>query len=392
MIANAEFMAEHLLPFGWDTIVVDIQWYEPDAGTDGYRPVSDPVLDAWGRQLPAPERFPSAADGSFRPLADRVHALGLKFGLHMMRGIPRKAVELGVPILGAEATAAQIADRNNLCPWNPDNFGINHPVPGAQAFYDSQLALFAEWGVDFVKLDDVLYPPPQWDEIEAYSRAIDRSGRPMVLSLSPGKHLSHEHLERLRQTSQMWRVSDDLWDEWPQLREMFQRAARWAPHQRPGAWGDADMLPLGRIGIRAHVGDDRLSRLTPAEQCTMLTLWCMMRSPLMFGGHLPDTPAHTLELLQNPRVLALLESDVSREAVRDGNLVIWTSDTGDERTVAVFWLGDEQTTLEVNLADVGCASAESATDLWTGASVDAINGAITLELEPHGTRLVALNG
>jgi hypothetical protein len=390
VLANAEYMAAELLPFGWDTVVVDIQWYEPDPGSHHYNAVADPVLDAWGRQLPAPNRFPSASDGSFKALADQVHALGLRFGVHMMRGIPKKAVELDLPVLGGDTTASQIADRENACTWNPDNFGIDHAKPGAQAYYDSQLALFAEWGVDFVKLDDVLHPPTQSAEIAAYSRAVDRCGRPIVLSLSPGKALSLAHLDELREHAEMWRISDDLWDDWDALREMFQRAARWAPHQVPGAWGDADMLPLGHIGIRAHVGEDRLSRLTFEEQRTMLTLWCMMRSPLMFGGHLPDTPPETLELLRNPEVLALLAGRSSREVVRDHSLVVWQADLGDAEACAVFWLGDEPADLEVHLADVVSAHRTRARDLWQGVDVPVEDDAVRVRVPAHGTRLLRL--
>lgn len=393
VLANAEHLAAHLSRFGWDTVVVDIQWYEPDAGHHDYRPVSDPVLDAWGRQLPAPKRFPSAADGSFRQLADRVHALGLKFGLHIMRGIPRKAVDLDLPIHGSDLTAARIADRENVCEWNPDNYGIDHSVPGAQAYYDSQVAQFAEWGVDFIKLDDVLHPPVQLAEIEAYSRAIDSSGRPIVLTLSPGKQLSSAHLAAFRRDAQMWRISDDLWDDWGQVVEMFQRAARWAPLQQVGSWADADMLPLGRIGIRGHVGSDRLSRLTLDEQRTMLTLWCMMRSPLMFGGHLPDTPPETLALLQNTAVLALRTGTGSREIVRDGDLVIWTADLDGATACAVFWLGDEAASFDLHLSELGLSahvSPDAVHDLWSGDQLAVETGAVRLEVPSHGTRLVLI--
>ncbi|SMH42731.1 Alpha galactosidase A [Rathayibacter oskolensis] len=386
VVANAEFLAEHLLPHGWDTVVVDIQWYEPDPGTADYREVSAPVLDDWGRPQPAVGRFPSAREGGFTALAARVHALGLRFGVHLMRGVPRRAAEERLPILGSTATCADIADRSNVCPWNPDNFGVDMTAPGAQEYYDSVLAQLASWGVDFVKLDDVLYPPIQADEIAAISRAVDASGRPMTLSLSPGKQLSLENLDVLRQNAQLWRISDDFWDDWSALHEQFQRAARWAPHQRLGAWADADMLPLGRIGIRAHVGEDRLSRFTPAEQRTLVTLWCIMRSPLMMGGHLPDTPADTLELLTNDDVLALLSSDSSREIVRDGDLVVWAASQGPVEWRAVFWLGAAGTTLRAHLADLGVTGTP--VDVWSGARLDVIDGAVPLEVEPHGVRLV----
>ena len=391
VIANAEFLAEHLLAHGWDTVVVDIQWYESLSESSDYPSVSTPLLDGWGRPQPVPERFPSAGDNGFTDLANRVHALGLKFGVHLMRGVPRLAAEQALPILGSDATCAQIADRDNLCPWNPDNDGVDMSVPGAQEYYDSVIAQLASWGVDFVKLDDVLYPPIQTEEIAAISRAIEASGREMLLSLSPGKQLSLENLEFLREHSQMWRISDDLWDDWGQLKEQFQRAARWAPHQRSGAWADADMLPLGRIGVRAHVGADRQSRFTFPEQQTMLTLWCLMRSPLMFGGHLPDTTPETLALITNDDVLAMLDSDGGREIVRDGDLVIWAAEGENASWRAVFWLGDDPASLRTHLADLGWEGTTAVRDLWTGESVPVSNASVGLEIQPHGVRLLRKN-
>ncbi|TFD87057.1 glycoside hydrolase family 27 protein [Cryobacterium lactosi] len=388
VLANAQYLAEHLLEHGWDTVVVDIQWYEPNPGTSDYRTESAPILDRWGRPQPALTRFPSAEHDGFTQLAQRVHALGLRFGVHLMRGVPRRAADQGLPVLGSTATCADIADRTNTCSWNPDNFGINMSAIGAQAYYDSVMAQLASWGVDFVKLDDVLYPPIQADEIAAISRAIDATGRPMTLSLSPGKQLSLKNLDLLRDTAQLWRISDDFWDDWALLLEQFQRAARWAPHQRPGAWADADMLPLGRIGIRAHVGDDRQSRFTPAEQRTLMTLWCLLRSPLMFGGHLPDTTPETLALLSNDEVLALLQSDSSREIVRDGNLVVWEAERDGIQWRAVFWLGAEPTTYRASLTDLGCPEWRETRDVWDGALLSVDDGFLTLAVQAHGVRLL----
>jgi len=393
VLANAEYMARHLSPFGWDTVVVDIQWYEIDPGAHDYGTVSRPVLDAWGRPLPAPGRFPSAAEtGSFAPLANRVHAMGLRFGVHLMRGVPRTAADAALPVLGdVDATCDSIADRARTCVWNPDNYGVDMTAPGAQAYYDSVIAQLADWGVDFIKLDDVLYPPVESAEIAAISRAIDRSGRPMVLSLSPGKQLSLAHLDELRRHGQMWRISDDFWDDWGQVVEQFQRAARWAPNQLPGAWADADMLPFGRIGVRGHVGRDRQSRLSTEEQRTVITLWSMMRSPLMFGGHLPDTPAATLALLTNADVLALREGTDSREIVRDGDLVVWSARVGDQPYRAVFWLGDAPRTVRVHTDDLGCSPEATCRDVWSAAPVGVDGGWIELAVPAHGCRLLAFD-
>jgi alpha-galactosidase len=379
VLANADFMAEHLLPHGWDTIVVDIQWYEPTARAGGYNAGAPLHLDDHGRPMPVERRFPSAAGGrGFGPLAARVHEMGLRFGLHIMRGIPRLAVERDLPILGTSYTAAQVADPGDRCDWNTDNVGLNHDHPGARAYYDSLAALFAGWGVDFVKADDMLGPYHE-REISALSAALRGSGRDMVLSLSPGRYLSLERADHLRASADMWRISDDLWDRWSDVYDQFARTARWAPFIRPGSWPDADMLPLGRIGIRAERGTERDTRLTWDEQRTMMTLWCMARSPLMLGGDLPSSDPRTLELLTNDAVLAVLTaSEGNREVLREGGLVVWTARPADGRGgryVAVFNIGEED--LRVPFAPIG-----PGTDLWTGgqATVDA--------LAPHTARLL----
>ena len=184
-------------------------------------------------------------------------------------------------------TADQIADETNRCEWNPHMDGLRHDNPGAQAYYDSVVALYASWGVDFIKADDMLWPY-QAADIEAFSLAIERSGRPIELSLSPGRDLSLTRLDHLREHATMWRICDDLWDVWEDVEANFARFARWAPTASEHGWPDGDMLPLGHIGIRAERGEPRDSRLTQAERVTLMTLWVIARSPLMIGGDLPD--------------------------------------------------------------------------------------------------------
>ncbi|MEU2420931.1 glycoside hydrolase family 27 protein [Streptomyces sp. NPDC007851] len=393
VLANAAFLRDHLLPHGWDTVVVDIQWYEPTARAHGYNPRAPLVLDAYGRQLPAPNRFPSAADGAgFGPLAAQVHAMGLRFGVHIMRGIPRRAVEARLPVLGTEFTAADVADTDSVCPWNSDNFGLNHDHPGAQAYYDSQLAQFAAWGVDFVKADDMLFPYHE-REIAAYARAVERSGRPIELSLSPGTDMSVARLDHLREHATMWRVCDDLWDRWEDVEAQFARMARWAPWQGEGGWADADMLPLGHIGIRAERGADRQSLLTRPEQISLLTLWLISRSALMMGGDLPTSPPETIELLTNDEALDVLwHSTGNREVLRERDLVLWTArDTdGHTRYAAVFSLADEARRLEVPLGSVGAGPHDRVRELWTRTDTPHDGRYLVAELPAHGAALYRL--
>ncbi|QCB92829.1 glycoside hydrolase family 27 protein [Cellulomonas shaoxiangyii] len=416
VLANARFLAEHMAPHGWDTVVVDIDWSDPDARPHGYVEDAALVLDAHGYPQPAPGRFPSATDGrGFTALAAEVHALGLRFGVHVLRGVPRRAVAAALPVPGDEGwTTADVADPTSTCAWNGHMVGLDHTHPGAQAWLDGLVAQLASWGVDFVKVDDML-APFHADAVAAWSTAIARSGRDMVLSLSPGTRLSTEHLPLLREHAQMWRVCDDLWDRWEDVHANFSRLARWAPHQRPGGWADADMLPLGRIGIRAERGEDRSSRLTLDEQRTLLTLWVMARSPLMMGGDLPTSDPATIALLTTPAVGHVLRTGVDgrellREPVGDGSdageLVVWAARAGDGtdgRYVAVFWTGDRPRTERLPLSsllgdDDAARGPWSVRDLWAGDDLPAPagttaepRGVLELEVPAHGVRWVELH-
>jgi alpha-galactosidase len=402
VLANARFMAEHLLPHGWDTVVVDIQWYEPTARAGGYNDNAPVELDSYGRPTPALNRFPSAADGvGFGWLASEIHSLGLRFGLHIMRGIPRHAVAANLPVKGTDFSAADVADRSSTCEWNTDNYGLDHSHPGAQRYYDSLAELFVSWGVDYVKADDML-GPYHAAEIESLSTALATCGRGIVLSLSPGRVLSLAHAEHLAETAQMWRISDDLWDRWVDVFAQFERLARWAPFARPGAWPDADMLPLGRIGIRAERGVDRASLLTPHEQRTMMTLWCIARSPLMLGGDLPTSAVELRALLTNDGVLAVVKASAdNRQVLREDDLIVWTATATDRPGgyVAIFHTGDEARSYEIPLSSVDFESATSARDLWAdpdlaaaaSVDVDFVTKLIRVRVSPHGCALLHLS-
>ncbi|WP_199621632.1 glycoside hydrolase family 27 protein [Paenibacillus alkalitolerans] len=394
---NAEYIAKHLKPYGWEYVVVDIQWYEPGAVSSQYRPFVPLEMDAYSRLVPAVNRFPSAAGGQgFKPLADYVHSLSLKFGIHIMRGIPRQAVHAATPILGTDATARDIAHPNSICPWNTDMYGVDASKEGAQEYYDSLFRMYAEWGVDFVKVDDIaaskLYHI-HLDEIELIRKAIDRCGRPMVLSLSPGP-APLEHADHFLKNANMWRMTDDFWDLWPLLLGMFERCEKWADFAGPGHWPDCDMLPLGHLGIRSvdGGGSDRWTRFTRDEQLTMMTLWCIFRSPLMFGGELRDNDDWTLSLLTNEEVLDMHRNSFgARQVYRENDRVVWTAKGNDGSVyAALFNIGDDPAEVAVSLEQLGTDSPKEARDLWNRKNIGAISQSLSAALPPHSASLYKL--
>jgi hypothetical protein len=390
--ANADAMASGLKQYGWQYIVIDIQWYEPNAQAHGYRPNAQLSMDSNGRLVPAVNRFPSSANGQgFKPLADYVHSKGLKFGIHILRGIPRQAVAQNAPILGSTVHAADVADKQSLCQWNTDMYGVDMSKPGAQAYYDSIVAQYAQWGVDFIKADDMSRPYHK-AEIAALHHAIVKTGRPIVLSLSPGPAPLTE-VEHLRANAQMWRIEDDLWDNWNSLKAMYFRAESWAPFVIQGHWPDADMLPLGHIGIRAERGNDRLSQLSHDEQKTLMTLWSIFRSPLMFGGDLPTLDPFTRSLLTNADLLAVNQHSTGNKiAYQQGDIRAWTAlaDTPGAKYVAVFNLSDSASIVHLQWSQVGFASAPTATrELWSGQTATR-PAALDVQLAPHASAIYKL--
>ncbi|MDB5326744.1 MAG: hypothetical protein JWM57_2313 [Phycisphaerales bacterium] len=391
--ANADYMAAHLKAIGYEYIVVDIQWYEPNAKGHDYVKGASLTLDPNGRLLPAENKFPSAGGGSgFRPLADYVHAKGLKFGIHLMRGIPRQAVKENSPILGTSYVASDIADTKSICAWNPDMYGVDMSKPGAQAYYDSVFKLIASWGVDFVKVDDLSRPYAEHrPEIEAIRKAIDASGRPMVLSTSPGETPVAE-AEHVAAHANMWRISDDFWDHWPALLAQFKRCADWAKVTGPGHWPDADMLPVGavRIGQKGP-----WTHFTQDEQYTLITLWSMARSPLMIGGDLPKNDPFTLALLTNPEVIAVDQhSKNGRQVFREGPKIIWMADAPQEGAnyVALFNTGDAKTAamMSIDLAALGLPRRVRVRDLWKRQDLNPAEGQVQAAVPPHGALLLQL--
>jgi hypothetical protein len=393
--ANADVMARELAKHGWRYIVVDIQWYEPNAQGHEYQPGAKLTLDHYGRLLPAVNRFPSAADGTgFKHLADYVHSKGLKFGIHIMRGIPRQAVAENLPVKSSPYHAADVADKGNPCRWNPDMWGVDTSKPGGQAYYDSIADLYASWGVDFIKADDMGSHKFQPGEIQALSLAMRKTGRPMVLSISPGPAplLESAFLEKY---AHMWRISDDFWDNWDLLKKQFDYTRDWAVYVgKNDTWPDADMLPMGKLRVTAKEGGGEPSKFTADEQQTVMTLWSIFRSPLIFGGDLPSLDPATTVLVTNDEVLEVDQHSYGgHQALVEGTVRAWTAVASNKQDyyVAVFNLGEETTSVNLlwnRFFHVG--STADLRDLWKKSDLGRSTG-IHVDLRAHASVLYRIS-
>jgi alpha-galactosidase len=399
---NVEVLTTKLRPFGYEYAIIDEGWYMANPEDRPKPELLKYELDEYGRFVPVAARFPSALETGrntgFAQLANWVHARGLKFGIHVVRGIPRESVSRNLPIEGSDFQAQDAADRNDACPWDPTSWGIRDNAAG-QAWYDSLLRQYARWGVDFLKVDCIADHPYRASEIRQIALAIRRSGRNIVLSLSPGPTALEHHAE-VAGLSQMWRISNDIWDVWEGkefpigIKNQFDNTARWAQYARPGNWPDADMLPIGELRPFPDVGPGpRRTRLTPAEQQTLLSLWAMARSPLIVGANLTLLDPDTLRLLTNTDIVKIDQTaTASRQILREGDLSVWTADLpGDEHALAAFNLGESPIAFYHALTEFALPAGRVVKNAWTGERLEA-SPRVSTSLGPHTAIVLILSG
>jgi len=399
------------LPLGYNFAVVDFCWFNP--GPEGWNPDNwksfeinqewkadssySPVMamDEFGRMVPAPNRFPSATSGKgFKPLADFVHLKGMKFGIHIIRGIPRQAVVKNTPIMGTKYHAKDIILYTPKS-WTNTMHMIDANKPGAQEYYNSIFKMYAEWGVDLIKADDMMKPFYHQGEIEMMQKAIKQCGRPMVLSLSWGE-APLSYAPHLVKNANMWRISADFWDRWDQVAHMFDLTAQWVPFIGNGCWPDADMLPIGNLCLTGYPRGNKpehLTRLNDDEITSMMSLWCIARSPLMWGGDPLSTPAKYEKYLLNEEVLAINQHSKNNHQVWDRDSTrIWIADAPEsgDKYLALFNLSSKMKNTQFRLYWELLQGKYQVRDLWKKENLEIISDTLTRSIPPHASVLLKL--
>ncbi|KAL3726404.1 hypothetical protein ACJRO7_031317 [Eucalyptus globulus] len=325
-LQNAEILSQKLYAQGYEYAVVDYLWYRrkvPGAGADS---LGFDVIDEWGRMIPDPDRWPSSSGGKgFTEVANKVHSAGLKFGIHVMRGISTQAVNVNSPILdmttgrayeesGRVWHAQDIALKEKTCAWMPHGFmSVNTDLGAGKAFLRSLYQQYASWGVDFIKNDCVFGDDLNINEITYISEVLKELDRPILYSLSPGTSATPDMAKGVSLLSNMYRITGDHWDIWADIAAHFDVARDFAAAKMIGSsgllgtsWPDLDMLPLGYLtDPGSNEGPHRQCRLNPKEQRTQMTMWSIAKSPLMFGGDLRNIDDTTFSLITNPTLLEI---------------------------------------------------------------------------------------
>lgn len=403
--ANADYMAEHMRDLGWEYIVVDYCWFYPHPpgsiqnNPPQYRLKADnaPVpwipMDEYGRLLPDPGKFPSAVGGNgFKSLADYVHSKGLKFGIHVMRGIPRQAQWAKTPIKNADGiTADMVADTTSVCRWLNTMYGVEMSKEGAQAYYNSLIELYESWGVDYIKVDDIDLDenyPYQRAEVEALRKALDFHKSDIVLSLS--LNMKYENRNHVQANSELWRISKDFWDDWEKLEAQFDLINQWNHVSGPDSWPDADMLQIGRICKRGPKVPERESYFTEDEMYTHISLWMIAKSPLMMGGHLPENTPLVKALLTNPEVVAVNQQGTNqRQLSREDGLIVWVSDAPDGKSkyVGFFNLNEDAQEVSVRWKDLKMGGKLTVRNLWEQKEEGQFKEGFSKSINGHGGQL-----
>ncbi len=366
-----DVMAKEYLPSGYEYFVMDAGWYI----TMNPAKHKGLGLESFGMCVVNPERFPKG----IKVLTNYAHKKGLKFGVWMMRGISKEAVRQNLPIPGTKYYSRDIADTTSTCVWNDMNFGVDMTKPGAQEYYNVIIDTLASWGIDFIKVDDVV-PNPR--EIIAIANAIEKGKHKMIFSLSPGDVHHTAHLPYYKRAN-MLRITRDIWDNPLSVEKGFFAWEKFQGISGPGFWPDLDMIPFGRLDVINK--DARKSNFSDNQMKTFITQRAMAASPLIIGGDLLTMDNYSKSLLTSREMLACNQNGVMGVNVyRAGNVDVWL--TPHKTDPGMGWIGIfNRTTSDRNVTltkqDLGFVAFEESynlvparqrfllQDVWSGKTI-----------------------
>ena len=380
ILAQANALATKLKPYGYEYVNVDAGWQ--DGG------------DEYGRPVANLKRFPRG----MKAVGDDIHKLGLKFGIYTVVGLGKDVYRDGnTPIYDAPGCFTRdivYPDLRTTNGWDAA-YKIDYASPCAQQYADSIARLFASWGVDFIKMDGV--GPGSWkgapddpnhnntEDVEAWWRAVQNAGRPMMYTLSWS--LSHRYADVWKRNSNGWRIDTDVecycdtivkWDS--SVKARWWDVAQWIDDAGPGHWNNLDAI---NVGVGAMDG------LTDAERQSYMTFWAINSAPLFAGDDLTKLDAYGLKLLTNREVIAINQSgNPARPLDQDQLQQVWYAQNADgSTTVALFNLADAPATVTGDFGRLGITGKATVRDIWAGQNTRNVTGSVSANLPAHGSKL-----
>jgi len=352
-------------------------------------------FDANGRPIPNTTTFPD-----IKGLIDHIHQHGQKAGIYWIPGIEQPAVDGNYPILGTsyhtqDIVVMPLAQGNAFAGSlpNPYHDKIDFSKPGAQEYINSVVALFASWGVDFIKLDGVT-PGSYSDnlsidnraDVAAWSKAIALSGRPIWLTISWA--IDQDYMSDFQPYQNARRIEDDIECEgrcgtltdWQRIYQRFRDLPAWQNSASPSlGWNDLDSL---------DIGDGALDGLTNDEKQTAVSFWAMVNAPMYLGGDLTKIDSFGKQLVSNDEIIAVNQSGKPARQVLGGDLPVWVSDLGNHTYyVGVFNLNATPSVVHLPWNLLGANGALAVRDLWSHTNLGPSAQSLTTILKGHSGRV-----
>jgi alpha-galactosidase len=356
-------VASGLIDHGWTYINVDDAWQARERG--------GPFHAIQGNT-----NFPD-----IKAMCDEIHAMGLKAGIYSTPWTTSYATHIGGTSENPDGVWAPptIPKKGNLnkkiLPW----------AIGKYSFASNDAKQWAAWGIDYLKYD---WNPNEEPETAEMAGALRASGRDVVFSLSNGAPFTNA--PALSKYANSWRTTGDIRDNWISMSQKGFGQDKWVRFSGPGHWNDPDMLVVGSVGW----GRPHPTGLTPDEQYTHISIWCLVSAPLLIGcdlGHIDD---FTTSLLSNDEVLAVDQDALGKQATavsKNGDLVVYAKDLEDgSKAVGLFNRGTESATVTANWSDLGVTGKRVVRDLWRQQDVGTFEGKFDAQVPSHGVVLVRL--
>ncbi|HLX59883.1 MAG TPA: putative Ig domain-containing protein [Planctomycetota bacterium] len=360
--AAAEAMAKSgLVKHGWTYINIDDTWQGARTGKD--------------HALQGNEKFPD-----MKKLCDEIHALGLKAGIYSTPWVTSYANRAG----GSAETPDGAWSKPTISKKGNVNKKILPWAVGKYSFAKADAKQWAEWGFDYLKYD---WNPIEVPQVQEMLDALKDSGRDVVLSLS--NHAPFEGAADWARLSNAWRTTGDIKDNWKSVSSIGFTQDKWAKFGGPGHWNDPDMLVVGMVGWGPKLHP---TGLTPDEQYTHITLWCLLSAPLLIGCDMTQLDEFTLSLLTNDEVLAVNQDALGIEATRvskDDELEVWAKPLADGTWAAgLFNLGDKEAEVTLKFEDIKLSGTQPVRDLWRQKDLGNAEGKIGMKVASHGAGMV----
>ena len=355
----AAMVSSGLKDHGWTYVNIDDAWQGKRGGAFN--------------GIQGNEKFPD-----MKGLCDAIHEMGLKVGIYSTPWVTSYATFIGGSAENQEGIWAPptIPKRGNvnkkILPWAIGKYG----------FAKADARQWGAWGIDYLKYD---WSPNEVPETAEMYDALRASGRDIILSLS--NNAPYDNIPGLSKIANSWRTTGDIRDTWMSLSRIGFSQDRWAAYATPGHWNDPDMLVVGFVGW----GNPRPTNLTPDEQYTHITLWCLLSSPLLIGCDMEKLDEFTLNLLTNDEVLAVDQDPLGKQATSlsaDGSIRIYVKPMEDgSKAVGVFNLGSKDSTITVRLSTLNLLGAQSVRDLWRQRDIGQFEEQFQAIIAPHGAEL-----